>query len=188
MPSSPASDPGADDGAAVRAEESPPQEPPRQEAAPQESREEVDALRGELAEMEDRFKRARADLENYRKRTYREMEHRLAERHDAVLREWLEVADSVERAVAAGGDPPLAAGLAALSEQIDAVLQRQGVTRFGKPGERFDPERHEAVAAHPSDEHPDGTILEVVRSGYARNGRVLRPAQVVVARSTGTGG
>jgi molecular chaperone GrpE len=139
--------------------------------------------------MEDRFKRARADLENYRKRTYREMEHRLAERHEALLREWLEVADSVERAAAAaGGDSPLAGGLAALGEQIDALLQRQGMTRFGAPGERFDPERHEAVAARPSDEHPDGTILEVVRAGYERGGRVLRPAQVVVARSTGGGG
>jgi molecular chaperone GrpE len=188
MPSSPASDPGADDGAAVRAQESPPQESPQQEPAPPESGDELAALRGELADMEDRFKRARADLENYRKRTYREMEHRLAERHEALLREWLEVADSVERAAAAGGDSPLAGGLAALGEQIDALLQRQGMTRFGAPGERFDPERHEAVAARPSDEHPDGTILEVVRAGYERGGRVLRPAQVVVARSTGSGG
>jgi molecular chaperone GrpE len=188
MPSSPASDPGAEDGAAVRAQESPGQESPPQESARQEPRDELAAVRGELAEMEDRFKRARADLENYRKRTYREMERRLAERHEALLREWLEVADSVERAAAAGGDSPLTAGLAALSEQIDALLQRQGVTRFGETGERFDPERHEAVAARPSDEHPDGSILEVVRSGYERGGHVLRPAQVVVARSTGTGG
>jgi molecular chaperone GrpE len=183
MPSSPASDPGAGDGAPVSAQESPQQESQAQEPAPQE----LAVLRGELADMEDRFKRARADLENYRKRTYREMERRLAERQEALLREWLEVADSVERAAAAGGDSPLAAGLAALREQIDAVLQRQGVTRFGEPGERFDPERHEAVAARPSDEHPDGTILEVVRVGYERGDHVLRPAQVVVARSTGTG-
>jgi molecular chaperone GrpE len=184
MPSSPASDPGADDGAAVSAQESPQQESQAQEPAPHE----LAVLRGELADMEDRFKRARADLENYRKRTYREMERRLAERHEALLREWLEVADSVERAATAGGDSPLAAGLAALREQIDAVLQRQGVTRFGEVGERFDPERHEAVAARPSDEHPDGTILDVVRAGYQRGDHVLRPAQVVVARSTGTGG
>jgi len=188
MPSSHASDPGAEDGAAVSAQESPPREAQPQESASQESRDELATIRGELADMEDRFKRARADLENYRKRTYREMEHRLAERHEALLREWLEVADSVERAAAAAGDSPLAAGLAALREQIDAVLQRQGATRFGEPGERFDPERHQAVAARPSDEHPDGTILDVVRAGYQRGDRVLRPAQVVVARSTGTGG
>jgi molecular chaperone GrpE len=188
MPSSPASDARDEDGAAVSAQESPRQPSQPQESAPQESRDELAAVRGELADMEDRFKRARADLENYRKRTYREMERRLAERHEALLREWLEVADSVERAAAAGGDSQLAGGLAALSEQIDALLQRQGVTRFGKRGERFDPERHDAVAARPSDEHPDGTILEVVRAGYERGGHVLRPAQVVVARSTGAGG
>jgi molecular chaperone GrpE len=187
MPSSPASDPGADDRAAVSAQEAPQHESQQQESGQEPAPRELAVLRGELADMEDRFKRARADLENYRKRTYREMERRLAERHEALLREWLEVADSVERAAAAGGDSPLAAGLAALRDQIDALLQRQGVTRFGEPGERFDPERHEAVAARPSDEYPDGTILEVVRAGYERGDHVLRPARVVVARSTGTG-
>ena len=168
MPSSPASDPG--------------------EQSPMEAEASLEAARGELAEMEDRFKRARADLENYRKRADRDFERRVAERHDAVLREWLEVVDSVERAMIATPDTQVADGLRAVRDQIEGILARQGVTRLGRPGEPFDPERHEAVGVRPSEEHPDGTIVEVVRSGYAAGDRVLRPAQVIVARSAGAGG
>jgi molecular chaperone GrpE len=190
MPSSPASDPDprpAKEAAESQQERSaagdtaapPPEAPEAGERQPS-----VDTVRDELAAMEDRFKRARADLENYRKRADREFERRLAERHEAMLREWLDVADSVDRALTSAiGDPQLGPGLMALREQIEGVLARQGVTRFGRPGERFDPERHEAVGVRPSDDQPDGTILDVVRSGYAIGDRVLRPAQVVVARA-----
>jgi molecular chaperone GrpE len=66
---------------------------------------------------------------------------------------------------------------------MDGVLTRQGVERIGAPGDRFDPERHEAIAVQPSDEVPDHTIVSVQRSGYAIGDRVIRPAQVVVARA-----
>jgi molecular chaperone GrpE len=136
-------------------------------------------LEAEVARLDDRFKRARADLDNYRKRTAKDVERRITEGTDALLADWLEVADSVERALTMD---PLDDGLRAVREQIEATLARQRVTRLGAVGEPFDPDRHEAVAVRPAPDHPDGAIVEVIRSGYARDGRVLRPALVAVAQ------
>jgi len=137
-------------------------------------------LLAQLAAAEDRFLRARADLENYRKRADRELERRLRERIDDVLRDWLEGVDSVERALALqAGDT---AGLRAVLDQLDAILARQGVTRLGEVGAPFDPEFHEAIGVVPAGDSPAGTIAEIARSGYSVGDRVLRPAQVVVAR------
>ena len=66
--------------------------------------------------------------------------------------------------------------------QMDAILTRQGVHRIGRPGEPFDPTHHDAVAVRESEEAPDRTVVDVVRSGFALGDRVLRPAQVVVSR------
>ncbi len=139
-------------------------------------------LKAEVARLDDRFKRARADLDNYRKRTAKDVEQRVTEGTDALLAGWLEVADSVERALTMHDAGPLDDGLRAVCEQIDATLARQGVARIGAVGEPFDPDRHEAVAVRPATDRPDGTIVEVIRSGYAREDRVLRPALVAVAQ------
>lgn len=136
-------------------------------------------LEAEVARLDDRFKRARADLDNYRKRTAKDVERQITEGTDALLADWLEVADSVDRALVM---TPLDDGLRAVGEQIEATLARQRVARLGAVGEPFDPDLHEAVAVLPATDHPDGTIVEVIRSGYARDGRVLRPALVAVAQ------
>ena len=147
--------------------------------------EDQDARHAELeernAQLEDRYKRALADLDNYRKRAAREVERRAVEMRDALLRDWLEVLDSVERALRMHPDGPLYEGLRAVLDQIEATLARHGVERIGAAGERFDPERHEAIEARPS-ELEDRTVIEIARSGFAVDGRVLRPAQVVVSR------
>ena len=141
------------------------------------------AEQAELARMEDRYKRALADLDNYRKRASREVERRLAEGTEALLRDWLEVVDSIERALRMEhGETPAFQGLRAVLDQMEAILARHGVARIGEAGERFDPERHEAIAVRASEEVPDQTVLEVARSGWALRDRVLRPAQVVVSR------
>jgi molecular chaperone GrpE len=150
-----------------------------------ERREEVDPAPDpavQLTEMEDRYKRALADLDNYRKRSASEVERRVAESREAQLRQWLEAVDSVDRALRMAPDSPVAEGLRAVLEQMEAILVRQGVERVGAVGDRVDPERHEAVAVIPSAEVPDRTVLEVARSGFALGDRVLRPAQVVVSR------
>jgi molecular chaperone GrpE len=161
---------------------SPESEPAEQPEGPRQASD-ADQLSIELERLEDRYKRALADLDNYRKRSAREIERRTEEVREAVIRDWLEAVDSVERAVRLDSEGPCAEGLRAVLEQMDAVLARQGAQRIGSAGDPFDPERHEAVAVQPSAELPDRTILSVERSGFALGDRVIRPAQVVVART-----
>ncbi|MEA2383867.1 MAG: molecular chaperone GrpE [Solirubrobacteraceae bacterium] len=141
-----------------------------------------DELRSEVARLDDRYKRALADLDNYRKRSARDIDRRVQEARDALLREWLEALDSVERALRIDAGTPLAEGMRAVLEQMESILARYGVHRIGEAGERFDPERHEAVGVRMTDEVPDHTVVEVARSGFAAGDRVLRPAQVIVSR------
>jgi molecular chaperone GrpE len=136
----------------------------------------------ELARMEDRYKRALADLDNYRKRSGAEIQRRVDEGRQAMLRDWLEPVDTLERALRFGPDQPGFDGLRAVLDQMESILARHGVARIGQPGELFDPERHEAVDVRVSDDVPDRAVLHVLRSGFALGDRVLRPAQVIVAR------
>jgi molecular chaperone GrpE len=179
MPSSPESD-------------APPAQPgrppaPTTPAPPSQPASESDELtreRERADRLDDRYKRALADLENLRKRTPALIEQRLREGRDAMLLEWLEAVDSVERALRMqqpGG--PSSAGMRAVLEQMEQILERQGVRRIGAVGEPFDPERHEAISVLPAaDGQPDHAILDVARTGYERNDEVVRPAQVVVGR------
>jgi molecular chaperone GrpE len=140
-------------------------------------------LNAELEQMEDRFKRALADLDNYRKRSAREFERLVGERGDALLRDWFDVVDGLDRALRGKPGDPLRDGLRAVLDQVESILERQGVHRIGAPGERFDPNRHDAVDVRETDQVADRSVVEVVRSGFARGDQVLRPAQVVVARA-----
>jgi molecular chaperone GrpE len=152
-----------------------------QPAAPadDERRRAEDARAAELARTEDRLKRALADLDNYRKRSVREIERRVGDARETLLREWLEAVDSVERALRMAPDD---LGMRSVLDQMEAVLARHGVRRTGRAGERFDPELHEAIGVRDTDDVPDRTIVEVARSGFLIGDRVLRPAQVVVSR------
>ena len=151
-------------------------EEPAQEEAEREE------LAEQLARAEDRYRRALADLDNLRKRTAREVERRIEESRESLLREWLEAVDSVERALSMTPEGPVQEGLRSVLGQMEAILARHGVQRIGRPGEPFDPERHDAVAVRDEDDRPDRTVVQVVRSGFAIGDRVLRPAQVVVSR------
>jgi molecular chaperone GrpE len=147
---------------------------PQQEQQPS-----VADLQARNAELEDRNLRARADLDNYRKRSAREVERRVSEEREAVLLDWLEAVDSVERALRM---TPEAEGLQAVLEQMEAILAREGVAREGAPGEPFDPERHEAIGVRDGGGQTP-TIADVARSGFTISDRVLRPAQVIVTRA-----
>lgn len=171
MPTSPANDPETEEYSA-------PQESEPAQDAP--TAEEIAALRDELSGTQDRYRRALADLDNYRKRSQRDVEQRVATAQNALLGEWLEVVDSLERALhLEPGDP----GLIAVLQQVELVLTRHGVTRMEPRGLPFDPNRYEVVAVQPAPDQADQSVLEVTRSGFeAADGTLLRPAQVIVAR------
>jgi molecular chaperone GrpE len=143
------------------------------------------AAEAATAELDQRLLRAMADLDNLRKRFQREvMREREAER-SRVAAEWLPIIDDLDRALEhVDGDVEdgLAAGVRAVRDHAVDVLAGLGFPRFENVGERFDPARHEAVAAVEADV-PPGTIVAVVRPGYGRPEVILRPAAVVVATS-----
>jgi molecular chaperone GrpE len=191
MPSSPGSDPTERPELAAQEPggQTPPEPgrerevPPDPAAAGGDQNGELAELRARVAELDDRYKRALADLDNYRKRSARETERRVAESREALLRDWLLALDSLERALRMEPpDSPALSGLRAVLEQMEAILERYGVTRVGATGDRFDPERHEAVGVHATADVPDRTVVDVARSGFALGDRVLRPAEVIVAR------
>ena len=132
----------------------------------------------------DKFLRAAAELENVRKRAARDVEkaHKFAlERFSADL---LEVRDSLEMALCAGDEADadsLREGNETTLKLLSSIMQRFGVEELDPVGEPFDPERHEAMTMQPSPDAEPGSVITVFQKGYALNGRLLRPARVVVA-------
>jgi molecular chaperone GrpE len=138
----------------------------------------------ELAELEDRWRRAVADLDNLRKRYARELRRERAVERDRVAAAWLPVLDDLERALAhAEADPgAIVAGVAAVRDQAVAVLDALGYRREDQTGVPFDTATHEAVAAVDAPDVPPGTVVDVLRPGYGSGERQLRPAAVTVSR------
>ncbi|MER5324261.1 nucleotide exchange factor GrpE [Streptosporangium roseum] len=144
----------------------------------------VAELQQRIIELEDRWRRALADLDNLRKRVSRDAERVRAEERARAAAEWLPVLDNLERALEhAESDPPsIIEGLRAIRDQAQDVLARLGFPRRDDAGTAFDPARHEAVATLAQEGVPEGTVLHVVRPAYGDGDRQLRPALVVVAR------
>ncbi|HTM21913.1 MAG TPA: nucleotide exchange factor GrpE [Kofleriaceae bacterium] len=153
------------------------------------------ALEKRLAELEkdkqqtyDRLVRTAADLENFRKRSRRELDDARVDERFKVLREMLPVLDNLERAIehAAQGDDGqggVIQGVQLVLRQFAQALERCDVVTFEAAGQPFDPNLHEAIAQTETDELPPGTVVKVLQRGYkAGSGRLLRPAMVVVAR------
>ena len=141
-------------------------------------------LESELAELQDRHLRLAAEYDNYRKRTAKEWKEHQARSIAEVLREVLELADNLQRALDAphGDEAGLRRGVDLIAQQLQAKLRRFGVEPMDVRGHEFDPTRHEAVLAVDSDAVPSQCIVDEVQRGYLLNGEVLRPARVTVAR------
>lgn len=138
----------------------------------------------ERTQLEDRWRRAVADLDNVRKRYARELDHERAAERSRVAGAWLPVVDNLERAISHAGDRSDAVldGLRNILEHAQQILEQLGYPRDAEAGVPFDPERHEVVSVV---DHPDstpGTVVEVLRPGYGEGSRQLRPAAVVVSR------
>jgi molecular chaperone GrpE len=138
----------------------------------------------EVAELEDRWRRAVADLDNVRKRYARELQREREVERDRVAAAWLPVVDDLERALShADSDPgAIIAGVQAVRDQAVALLAALGYPRQDETGVPFDTAKHEAVAAVEEPEVPPGTVVDVLRPGYGSVDRQLRPAAVTVSR------
>jgi molecular chaperone GrpE len=147
---------------------------------------ETEELRAQLAQTEDRWRRALADFDNLRKRVARESAQQRDSERAAVAARWLPVLDNLELALQhAAADPAsIVSGVQAVHEQALSVLTELGFPRRSDLNEPFDPSRHEVVGTMPDAGAKPGTVLHVVRPGYGSDERPLRPAAVIVAKGT----
>ncbi|MFK0043514.1 nucleotide exchange factor GrpE [Streptomyces sp. NPDC090741] len=137
-----------------------------------------------IQELEDRWRRALADLDNLRKRHARELERERAVERSRTAAAFLPVLDNLELALThAGADPgAIVEGIRAVRDQAVNVLELLGYPRHAETGVAFDPARHEVVGVVQDPDAPPGTVVEVLRPGYGDGERQLRPAAVIVAK------
>ena len=134
----------------------------------------------------DRWMRAAAELENFKKRTYRERDEWRERRTAEIFEDFLRLRDDFERALAfapAADDDPVASGFRLVYRHLVEFCERFGVAPFEAVGRKFDPELHDAILQVPRGDLPPDTVVEVALPGYRMGERVLRHAQVVVSRA-----
>ena len=132
----------------------------------------------------DRYLRAAAELENVRKRAARDVENAHKFALERFSKELLTVRDTLEMGLAAAENASvesLIEGKNATLKMLATTMQQFGVEEVDPAGEPFDPELHEAISVQPSDDVEPGSVMTVVQKGYTLNGRLLRPAMVIVA-------
>jgi len=153
------------------------------EAAPEPNPSESDSDT-ELARLEDRWRRAVADLDNLRKRYARELDRERSGERSRVVGAWVPIVDDLERALAHDGGQPNAVieGVRTILDQAVKVLDQLGYPRDDQTGVPFDPQRHEVVGVVDAQHTAPGTVMEVLRPGYGEGSNQLRPAAVVVSR------
>jgi len=137
-------------------------------------------------EQRNLYLRSIAELDNFRKRALRDVEQAHKYGLERFAQDLLPVIDSVSAGVAsvqASGDRALIEGQLATLKLLQAALLKHGIVEVDPAGQRFNPELHEAIAVREAAGAEPNTILEVVQKGYQLNGRLLRPARVIVART-----
>lgn len=149
----------------------------------------IDEAKKAAAKNHDHYLRAMADLENFRRRTVREKDELRQFAAGRVLEDLLPVIDNLTLGIAAAKAPNadlknLVGGIEMVLGQLKNSLAGHGLKEINPVGEKFDPNHHEAIASQPSETAADGLVLQVVRTGYSLNSRLLRPASVIV--STGS--
>lgn len=149
------------------------------------------ALEAEAADLKDQLLRALAETENLRRRSQREREDAVRYAAAPLIKDLIEVADNLRRALeavpaeAVEGDEhlkTLMTGVEMTEKAMQGVLEKHNIQRIDPVGERLDPHWHEAIFEVPEPNKPAGTVVQVVRVGYRLHDRLLRAAQVGVAK------
>ena len=145
----------------------------------------ISELEQALRQKEDQLLRTLADFDNYRKRLGREIDEiGKAGKRDLLLG-LLNVLDSFERALqseALKEETPVHVGVRSIYRQLQQLLEQHQVMSFASLGQRFDPNLHQASHTEPSTRYPEGTITQEISRGYLWEGKILRPAQVIVSQ------
>lgn len=151
----------------------------------------VAALEAQVEALKEEVLRARAEMDNVRKRAERDVEAAHKYGQERLVNELLPVKDSIDLGLqAAAGATDVEAlreGMALTEKAFGDFLDKLAVLAVDPLGERFDPEQHQAMTMEESVEHAPGTVMRVMQKGYLLNERLLRPALVVVAKAAAAG-
>ena len=152
----------------------------------------IAALEAELAEMKDRWMRAEAEMANVRARAKRDVDETRQFAVQKFGRDVAEAAENLRRGLhsipAPGPNEPeivakLREGFEGIERSFIALLERNGIVATDPTGASFDPNLHQAMAENESADHPPGTVIQAWSLAWTLNGRLLRPAMVVVAKA-----
>lgn len=146
----------------------------------------LEAAKAESAANYDRFMRTAADMENFRRRALREKDELRTTATGRVLEDIFPVIDTLALAIDAARQPNadlkgLVGGVDMVLSQLKSALAKHGLKEINPAGQAFDPHQHESISHQPSQDVKEEHVLTVVRTGYSLNGRLLRPASVVVS-------
>lgn len=138
----------------------------------------------------DKYLRAMAELDNFRKRVAKEYQEREAEANRNLISKLLPVLDNFDRALEAAKNheekseafDSFYQGIKLIDQQIHDLLEQEGLKEFNSKGEEFDPNRHDAMLVIETDDHEPGTVLDEIQKGFAYRGKVLRHARVTVSK------
>jgi len=137
-------------------------------------------------DWKERYTRLRADFENYKRHAEAQREELVGIGEEKVLEDMFPVLEHMERAIKAtkdaGDQGGILEGIEMVYQEMLRVLEKNGVERIDTVGKPFDPEVHEAVAVTAHADCPEDTVVEEVRAGFMKNGKLLRPASVLVAQ------
>jgi len=146
----------------------------------------INAAREEVARMRDAMLRMQAETENTRKRLTRELERSRRMALEQVMKDLLQVRDSMERGLEVEREnatvETLVEGQELTLKMLNKVMQDHHLEVIDPAGEPFDPELHEAMTVLPSEELEENTVMEVIQKGFRLHDRLIRPARVVVTR------
>ncbi|MEJ8566563.1 nucleotide exchange factor GrpE [Elongatibacter sediminis] len=148
--------------------------------------EQLAAAERELAQHREAMLRMQAEMDNQRKRLARDQERSRKFALEGIIKDLLEVRDSLERGLQMADESSTAESLREGKEltlkMLSKVLADHGLEEIDPAGEAFDPEQHEAMTMQPSEDQPENTVLEVLQKGYLLHDRLIRPARVIVSR------
>jgi molecular chaperone GrpE len=145
----------------------------------------IEALRRELDDKQDRLLRALAEADNIRRRAQRDRDDFVKYANETLVRDLIPVLDNLDRALQSArskaGADSVVTGVELIQRELLRVLERAGVARYSAVGQPFDPTRHEAIARVVSAQAAPDTVVNETAPGYLLHGRVVRPAMVAVA-------
>ena len=154
---------------------------------PEEELEELKKKADERDEFHNKWLKVHADYENFRRRLEKEKSDHMKFANEDIMAQLFPIVDNFDMALdameTAKDKEAVMDGIKLVQKEFHRILEDNGIEKIKTEGEVFDPNVHEAVSVVETDEYPEDTVVEEVRAGYLLNGRLLRPAQVRVAKN-----